>query len=73
MADKPTTVARIEAPRLAAPLSEPPGQRPAWPFTMRRPILKDAPGFGGPINAALVVIDGAHTLVWARSGSPRGD
>jgi uncharacterized protein (DUF736 family) len=36
-------------------------------------VKLDDPSFAGPINAALVVIDGAHTLVWSRSTSPRED
>jgi uncharacterized protein (DUF736 family) len=43
-----------------------PGRRPER--TAARPVDEAADiDFGEPVNAALVVIDGTHTLVWSRS------
>ena len=36
-------------------------------------VKLDDPSFGHAINAALVVIDGEHTLVWSRSNPPKED
>lgn len=33
------------------------------------PMKPDDISFGEPVNAALVVIDGVHTLVWSRSAA----
>jgi uncharacterized protein (DUF736 family) len=33
----------------------------------------DDPSFAEPMNAALVVIDGVHTLVWSRPFGPKPD
>jgi uncharacterized protein (DUF736 family) len=36
-------------------------------------VRLDDPSFGNAINAALVVIDGVHTLVWSRSNGHKED
>ncbi|ADG11026.1 DUF736 domain-containing protein [Caulobacter segnis] len=36
-------------------------------------VKLDDPSFGAAINAALVVIEGVHTLVWSRSTSAKED
>ncbi|PVM92773.1 DUF736 domain-containing protein [Caulobacter endophyticus] len=36
-------------------------------------VRLDDPSFGHAINAALVVIDDVHTLVWSRSTGPKED
>jgi uncharacterized protein (DUF736 family) len=36
-------------------------------------VKLDDPSFGAAINAALVVIDTVHCLVWSRSNGPRED
>ena len=36
-------------------------------------VKLDDPSFGHAINAALVLIDGDHTLVWSRSNGPKED
>jgi len=50
----------------------------AWRKTSKdnNPYLSvklDDPSFGAAINAALVVIDEVHTLVWSRSNGPKED
>ncbi len=36
-------------------------------------VKLDDPSFPAAINAALVVIDGVHSLVWSRSNAPKED
>ena len=36
-------------------------------------VERDDPSFPAAINAALVVINGAHSLVWSRSNGPKED
>lgn len=38
-----------------------------------RSVRMDDPSFGRPIDAALVEIDGVHTMVWSRSTGPKED
>ncbi|WP_426031274.1 DUF736 domain-containing protein [Caulobacter sp. DWP3-1-3b2] len=50
----------------------------AWKKTSREnndylSVKLDDPSFAAAINAALVVIDGAHSLVWSRSNGPKED
>ena len=50
----------------------------AWKKTSRDKnqylsVKLDDPSFGAAVNAALVVIDEVHSLVWSRSNGPRED
>ena len=50
----------------------------AWKKTSREnndylSVKLDDPSFAAAINAALVVINGAHSLVWSRSNGPKED
>ncbi len=41
--------------------------------TDRLPIKRTGPSFPAAINAALVVLDGVHSLVWSRGNGPKAD